>query len=113
MVTSQADLIIDAAGLAKSFRTRGGGVTELLSDASLQVAPWTTVAVTGRSGVGTTISASGSLGAAEAPTASSSRIAAPNFAMPLQRKSLQIFASAGVRQTLSSSHPGPQCRGHD
>ena len=45
-------LIIDAAGLAKAFRTRGGGVTELLSDASLQVAPWTTVAVMGRSGVG-------------------------------------------------------------
>ena len=44
--------VIDAVGLAKSFRARGGGVTELLSDASLQVAPWTSVAVTGRSGVG-------------------------------------------------------------
>ena len=45
-------LVVDAVGLAKSFRARGGGVTQLLTDASLQVAPWTSVAVMGRSGVG-------------------------------------------------------------
>jgi putative ABC transport system ATP-binding protein len=45
-------LVIDAVGLHKSFRARGGGVTDLLSDASLRVEPGTTVAVMGRSGVG-------------------------------------------------------------
>ena len=49
---SHGGLVIDAVGLSKSFRARGGGVTELLSDASLQVQPWTTVAVMGRSGAG-------------------------------------------------------------
>jgi putative ABC transport system ATP-binding protein len=44
--------VIDAVGVSKSFRARGGGVVELLSGASLQVAPGTTVAVTGRSGSG-------------------------------------------------------------
>jgi ABC-type lipoprotein export system ATPase subunit len=45
-------LVIDATGLSKSFRARGGGVTELLSDASLHVEPGATVAVMGRSGAG-------------------------------------------------------------
>lgn len=45
-------LVIDAVGVSKSFRPRGGGVVKLLSRASLQVAPSTTVAVTGRSGAG-------------------------------------------------------------
>jgi putative ABC transport system ATP-binding protein len=45
-------LVIDAVGLSKSFRARGGDPTELLSGATLQVAPWTTVAVMGRSGAG-------------------------------------------------------------
>jgi putative ABC transport system ATP-binding protein len=49
---SPGDLVIDATGLAKSFRARGGDVTELLHEASLQVSPGTTVAVMGRSGTG-------------------------------------------------------------
>jgi putative ABC transport system ATP-binding protein len=48
----QGGLVVDAVGLDKSFRARGGGLTRLLSDASLQVAPWTSVAVMGRSGAG-------------------------------------------------------------
>ena len=56
MTTSGTDphggLVIDATGLSKSFRARGGAVTELLSDAALQVEPGTTCAVMGRSGAG-------------------------------------------------------------
>jgi putative ABC transport system ATP-binding protein len=56
-VTSTLDeadrpLVIDAVGVSRSFRPRGGGVVQLLSGASLQVAPGTTVAITGRSGAG-------------------------------------------------------------
>jgi ABC-type lipoprotein export system ATPase subunit len=44
--------VIDAVGVSKSFQSHGGHVVELLRDASLEVAPGTSVAVMGRSGAG-------------------------------------------------------------
>lgn len=50
--TARGPLVIDAVAVDKSFRSRGGDIVELLTGASLQVAPCTTVAIMGRSGAG-------------------------------------------------------------